>query len=106
MRIKRSITRAFALSILPAVSCAVVLYFGYFAIWGERGMLALSDVQAQLEVDRARLAQAEDGRHRLEHRVQLINSGDQDIIEELSRGQLMQGAPGQVRVSRGAQGAP
>src|SRR5258707_5423511 len=102
MRIKRSVTRAFALSILPAVSLAVVAYFGYYAIWGERGMLAFSDVQAQLGVDRDRLAQAQDARHRLEHRISLVAAGDTDMIEELARDQLMVGAPGQIRGSRRA----
>src|SRR5262249_17770481 len=105
MRIKRSVTRAFALSILPAVSLAVVAYFGYHAIWGERGLVAFSDVQARLGVDKERLAQAEDARHRLEHRIPLVGSGDPDIIEELARGQFMIGAPNQVRVSRGAPSA-
>ncbi|MEJ0041710.1 MAG: hypothetical protein WDM81_05640 [Rhizomicrobium sp.] len=56
MRIKRSVIRAFTLSILPAVSCAVVAYFGYYAVWGERGMLALSDVQARLGVQQQLLS--------------------------------------------------
>ena len=101
MRIKRSVTRAFALSILPAVSVAVVAYFCYYAVWGERGMLALSDVQARLGVDRAKLAQAVDARQRLQHRIALITAGDPDLIEELAHEQLMVGPPGQVRVSRG-----
>ena len=101
MRIKRSVTRAFALSILPAVSLAVVAYFGYYAVWGERGMLALSNVQAQLGVDKARLAQAVDARRRMQHRITLISAADPDLIEELAHEQLMVGLPGQVRVSRG-----
>ena len=28
--------------VLPALSCAVVCYFAYYAIWGSRGVLAAS----------------------------------------------------------------
>lgn len=102
MRIKRSMTRFFWLSILPAITCAVVAYFGYYAIWGERGMLALSDVRAQLGVQSDRLAQARDKRLRLEHRIALMQADDPDLVEELARGQLMFGAPGQISVPRTA----
>lgn len=102
MRMRRSVTRFFGLSVLPAITCAVVAYFGYYAIWGERGMLALSDVQARLGVQQEQLAQAQDARHRLEHRIALMKPGsaDADLVEELARSQLMLGAPGQVAVPR------
>jgi cell division protein FtsB len=102
MRIRRSVTRIFAMSVLPAISLAVMAYFGYYAIWGERGVLALSDVQAQLGVQKEQLAQAQDARVRLEHRIALMRPGsaDADLVEELARSQLMLGAPNQVAVSR------
>ncbi|HXC57274.1 MAG TPA: septum formation initiator family protein [Rhizomicrobium sp.] len=105
MRIRRSVTRFFAMSVLPAISIAVVAYFGYYAVWGERGVLALSDVQARLGVQRERLAQAQDARARLEHRIALMRpgSGDSDLVEELARARLMIGAPGQVAVPRKGQ---
>ena len=104
MRIRRSVSRIFALSVLPAVTCAVVCYFGYYAIWGERGILALSDIQAQLGVQKERLAQAQDDRRRLQHRISLMSgpTADLDLIEELARSRLMIGAPGQVSVPRSA----
>ena len=95
-------TRVFAAMVLPAVCGAVTAYFGYYAIWGERGVLALSDVQAQLGVQKEQLAQAQDARTRLEHRIALMRPGsaDADLVEELARSQLMLGAPNQVAVSR------
>ncbi|SRR6266481_4720428 len=104
MRIRRSVTRFFGISVLPAISFAVVAYFGYYAIWGERGLLALSDVQARLGVQREQLAQAQDTRTRLERRITLMRPGstDPDLVEELARSQLMIGAPGQVAVPRGS----
>ena len=53
MRIKRSVVRFFRLMVLPAITIAVVSYFGGHAIWGERGILALEDAQATLALQRA-----------------------------------------------------
>jgi cell division protein FtsB len=104
MRIKRrSISRFFALSVVPAVTCAVVAYFGYYAIWGERGMLALSDAQARLGVQTQALAQARDARHRLEHRIALMDPAHPDPdIRELAHDELMIGDRNEVAVSRAA----
>ena len=87
MRIRRSVTRFFGISVLPA-------------IWGERGLLVLSDVQARLGVETKELADAQGARSRLEHRIALMRAGDPDVVEELARRQLMIGGPGQVSVPR------
>ena len=101
MRIKRSVTRFFGALILPALSIAVVSYFGAYAIWGNRGVLSLEDTQAQLGIQQQQLAQLQDNRTRLEHRIALMEKdADPDLVEELARGQLMDGAPNQVAVPR------
>jgi cell division protein FtsB len=102
MRIKRSVTRFFMALILPALSIAVVGYFGSYAIWGERGLLALEDSEARLGIQQEKLAQISSDRDRLAHRIQLMEDGhaDADLVEELARGQLMDGAPNQVAVPR------
>ena len=100
MRIKRSVTRFFTVLILPAISMAVVGYFGTYAIWGNRGILALEDTQAQLGIRQQQLAEVQASRQRLEHRIALMSSHDPDLVEELARTQLMDGAPNQVAVPR------
>ena len=102
MRIKRSVTRFFLGLILPAISIAVVSYFGSYAIWGERGLLVLDQTQARLGIQQQKLAQVSSIRDRLAHRIQLMEDGhaDPDLVEELARGQLMDGAPNQVAVPR------
>lgn len=101
MRIKRSVTRFFSLLVMPAISLAVVSYFGAYAIWGNRGVLALEDTQAQLGIQQQQLSQIQDSRSRLEHRISLMEKdADPDLVEELARGQLMDGAPNQVAVPR------
>jgi cell division protein FtsB len=104
MRIKRSVARFFTLMVLPAVTIAVVSYFGGYAVWGERGILALEDSQAHLALQQQQLAQLQQQRARLEHRIQLMNhtNPDPDLVEELARTELMDGAPNQVAVSRKA----
>ncbi|HWU55422.1 MAG TPA: septum formation initiator family protein [Rhizomicrobium sp.] len=100
MRIKRSVTRFFTVLILPAISLAVVGYFGTYAIWGNRGVLALEDTQAQLGIRQQQLAEVQASRQRLEHRIALMSHNDPDLVEELARTQLMDGAPNQVAVPR------
>ena len=100
MRIKRSVTRFFTVLILPAISMAVVGYFGTYAIWGNRGILALEDTQAELGIRQQQLAEVQANRQRLEHRIALMTRNDPDLVEELARTQLMDAAPNQVAVPR------
>ncbi|MGH6888653.1 MAG: FtsB family cell division protein [Rhizomicrobium sp.] len=102
MRIGRSATRFFGLLIVPAVSAAAILYFGYYAVWGTRGLLALSDVKAKLAVQEGRLAAISAQRSGLEKRIGLLRSGaeDPDLIEEVARSQMLGSTPGQIAVPR------
>ena len=100
MRIKRSVSRFFAVLVVPAITVAVVAYFGAYAIWGNRGVLALEDTQAQLGVRQQQLAELQASRQRLEHRIALMEKNDPDLVEELARTQLMDGATNQVAVPR------
>jgi cell division protein FtsB len=102
MRIKRSVTRFFAVLVVPAITVAVVTYFGAYAIWGNRGVLALEDTQAQLGIRQQQLSELQASRQRLEHRIALMEKNDPDLVEELARTQLMDGAPNQVALPRPA----
>ena len=68
----------------------------------KRGYLALHDTQAKLVVAQEQLDRVADQRQRLEHRIALLKPGspDPDLVEELARTRLMDGAPGQVAVPR------
>ena len=102
MRIKRSVSRFFVALIVPAVSLAVVSYFGAYAIWGNRGILSLEDTQAQLGIQQQQLSDLQANRARLEHRIALMekDGADPDLVEELARTQLMDGGPNQVALPR------
>ena len=102
MRIKRSLTRFFGNLVIPAVSAAAISYFGYYAIWGTRGLMALTDVKARLSVQEDRLSSLSDQKARLEKRIRLLRSGseDPDLLEEVARGQMVGSTAGQVVVRR------
>ena len=101
MRIRRSVTRFFTTLIVPALTLAVVGYFGTYAIWGNRGILVLEDTQARLGIQQQQLAELQGSRARLEHRIALMDkNADPDLVEELARVQLMDGAPNQVAIPR------
>jgi cell division protein FtsB len=102
MRIRRSVSRVFGVLVVPTISLAVVAYFGAYAIWGNRGILALEDTQAKLGIQQQQLSQLQDNRARLEHRIGLMekNGADPDLVEELARTELLTAAPNQVAVSR------
>ena len=95
-------TRTFVVLALPAVAISVVTYFGLFGTFGPNGILALEDTQARLELAKANLSQIDDQRQQLAWRVALMEKpgGDADLVEELARNVLMDGAPRQVAISR------
>ena len=88
--------------VFPAICGATIAYFGYYTIWGTRGLMALSQTQARLGVRQDELATLTAKRERLQHRIHLLEPGsiDPDMVEEVARSQLLEGAPGQVAVPR------
>ncbi len=99
MRIRPSIVRIICWLTVPA-TLGVAAYFGTFALYGERGYAQLLNVRSQLTEKHEQLALLTDKRMRLEHRIQLLKDGDPDLVEELARTKLMDGAPGQVAIPR------
>jgi cell division protein FtsB len=102
MRIRHSVTRFFGILVIPAISAAAISYFGYYAIWGTRGLIALADTRARLSIQEEHLAALNVQRGRLEHRIMLLKNGaeDPDLVEELAREQMLGSTPGQIAVPR------
>jgi cell division protein FtsB len=102
MQIRSSVIRFFGILVMPAICAAAISYFCYYTIWGSRGVLALADAQARLSVEQVRLATLSDQRARLERRIRLLKSGqeDPDLIEEVARSQMLGSTPGQIAVPR------
>jgi cell division protein FtsB len=100
MRIRRSVTRFFGALVIPAICAAAVLYFGYYLVWGSRGLLTLTDAQARLTIAQQQLADVRHDNTELARRIKLLSAEDPDLIEEIARDQLLGTTPGQVAVPR------
>jgi len=100
MRIRRSVTRFFGALLIPAVCIAITGYYGYYLLAGPRGLLALADARARLDVANANLAQVRVDEARITHRIALLKAQDPDLIQELARQQMLGTEPGQISVPR------
>ena len=100
MRIRRSVTRFFGASVLPAVCIAVTGYFGYYAIVGARGYNAYHSVHASLTAQKQTLASIRADRVRLEHRIDLLDRGDPDMVKEVEHDQMTGSAPNELAMPR------
>ena len=102
MRLRRRITQSVGLLIVPAICCAVTIYFGYAGFVGPRGLLAWSQTEAQLVVSQRELSEIRSERIALERRIGLLDERalDPDLLEEVARSMLAQGRPGEVAIPR------
>lgn len=77
---------------------ALVLYFGYFAINGNHGLLAWLRLQHEIEATQVDLDRLQAERMPLEHRVRLLRpeSVDPDLLEEQARARLGLAEPDEV----------
>ena len=102
MRIRRSVTRVFGASVIPAICAAVIAYFGYYTISGTRGYRAYASVSSELATQQQKLAYVRGERLRLQHRVDLLEPGhvDPDVLQEVQREEMLGSAPGELAVPR------
>ena len=87
MTIKERLGRLARGSGLPLFALAVIAYFAFHAVEGERGILAWHRMKADLEHATARQAELAAERARLTQRVGLLAPGslDRDMIDEQAR---------------------
>ena len=99
---RRRLSENFPLVAVPAICLAITGYFGYSGIFGERGLIAWHNTQAQLYIAERDLAKVRSEREALEHRIALLNDKaiDPDLLEEVARGVLLESRPGEVAVPR------
>jgi cell division protein FtsB len=69
---------------------ALVIYFGYFAIYGKHGLVNWVRLQEEVSLKQAELDRTKAERAALEHRVRLLRpeSVDPDLLEEQARARL------------------
>lgn len=71
----------------PLMGAAVLVYFGYHAVQGDRGLIAWWNLRFEIERADAKLAEVSAEKKLLEHRVALLRpeSLDPDMLEERAR---------------------
>jgi len=74
----------------PAVWLCMIAYFAFYAVYGDRGLLSMRQLQTEVEQSRIVLAKAHDERQRLERRTTLLrpDSLDLDMVDERARQML------------------
>ncbi len=92
MKLRKDIRRKLPQVFGPLLGAALMIYFGYHAVQGDRGLIAWWNLRYEIEKVDFELAAARDERHVFEHRVTLLRpqSLDPDMLEERAR--LMLGA--------------
>ncbi|MBL8782515.1 MAG: septum formation initiator family protein, partial [Alphaproteobacteria bacterium] len=80
------------------VVMALVLYFGYFAIYGNHGLVNWIRLNHEIELKQADLDRVQAERLALEHRVRMLRpeSVDPDLLEEQARARLGLSEPDEV----------
>lgn len=81
---------------------SLVLYFGYFAIYGNHGLLNWTRLNHEIELKQADLERVRTERVALEHRVRLLRpeSVDPDLLEEQARARLGLSEPDEVVIMK------
>lgn len=86
---------------LPAIALIAMGFFGYNAVLGPNGVLALKDVKAQVAQKNAEYAVLEKQRAVAQNHVNLLDpkrGADPDMVDELARKQLNVARPDEVVV--------
>jgi cell division protein FtsB len=83
---------------LAFLGAALMVYFGYHAVNGSRGLIAWYQYQREIEAARAELARVQAERTALQHKVELLRDEalDPDLLDEAARRTLSLVDPGDV----------
>lgn len=87
MDVLRDIRRRLRAMMGPLVVACVALYFGYYAIYGDRGVLAMIQLDKKIAETQAILEVEAEKRDQLNRRVALLRPEgiDPDMLEERAR---------------------
>ncbi|PWC79329.1 septation ring formation regulator EzrA [Azospirillum sp. TSH64] len=72
---------------MPALCACVVAYFAYYAVHGDRGLVAMKQIQGEIAQAEGVLNQLRTEREDMERRAQLLRGDglDRDMLEERAR---------------------
>jgi cell division protein FtsB len=87
----------------PLLGLALVGYFGYHLVEGDRGLVAWLQLTQQIRDSKATLADLRNERVALDHRVSLLRPEhlDPDMLDERARATLNYASPNEVVILRG-----
>lgn len=99
--LKRAAKSALRQVIGPAIGACVVAYFAYYAIHGDRGLVARQRILGEIAQAETALQQVSGERERMERRAQLLRGDnlDRDMLDERARAMLNLSNPRDVIVT-------
>lgn len=86
-QIRAALGRSLRQIVGPALGVAVVGYFAYHTVQGDRGLVALTHLQGEVSEAQVTLAQVRAEREEMERRAKLLRPDnlDPDMLEERAR---------------------
>jgi cell division protein FtsB len=109
-RIKDALARIARSLVWQAAFAAIVGYFAYHAIHGDRGLIALARLQNEIQQAEGVLEETRGERERVEHRASLLRPDnlDPDMLDERARAMLNFSHPDEIVIPlpKGAGTAP
>ena len=99
--LKRAAKSALRQTIGPAIGACVVGYFVYYAVQGDRGLIALKHIEGEIARAEQVLTQVRGERERMEKRASLLRADhlDRDMLDERARAMLNLTHPNDVIIS-------
>lgn len=93
--LKRAAMSALRQAIGPAIGASVVAYFAYYAVQGDRGWLAMRQLESEISTAQSVLKQVTAERVRMDRRAQLLRGDhlDPDMLDERARAMLSLSGP-------------
>ncbi|MEI8396279.1 MAG: septum formation initiator family protein [Rhodospirillaceae bacterium] len=90
LRLRKAMHLVAGKTIGPIVWLCIIAYFTFYAIYGERGLLSMHQLEAEVDHAKGALATVRDERQRLEQRTTLLrpDSLDLDMVDERARQML------------------
>jgi cell division protein FtsB len=87
----------------PLLGLALIGYFGYHLVEGDRGLVAWMQLSQQIRDANATLGELRGERQALERRVSLLRPEhlDRDLLDERARATLNYTAPNEIVILRG-----
>ncbi len=97
----RAAKSALRQAILPGVCACITAYFAYYAVHGDRGLVAMKQIKSEIAQAEAVLQQLRNERERMERRAQLLRGDnlDRDMLDERARTMLNLSNPRDVVVT-------